>query len=187
MGATFVGVYSLVRRPVNILTCLEWVHFEAPREARSHPYYFRDGRNLWTDTARCHGNLYLRREPGVLAQSDSQDTDRVHHMRGPNPSNTARETNGGIHRSALAGSPAQHLLISSLIGPFSTLLGFQYGLLTAISAALSTSPSAMPKSFSPLLTSNFSNRTFKPLVASPLLPGRTKARLAIASGIAGAL
>src|SRR4051812_13594035 len=80
-----------------------------------------------------------------------------------------------IHKSALAGSPAQHLLINSRIGPFSTLLGFQYGLLTTISAALSISSSFIPNSFSPLFTCNFSKSTFSPLVASPLLSGSTDA------------
>ncbi|KAK2598822.1 hypothetical protein N8I77_012209 [Diaporthe amygdali] len=93
----------------------------------------------------------------------------------------------GAHRSALAGSPAQTLRINSLTGSLSISRGFQYGLLTAMSAALSTSSSFRPKSFRPLFTFSFSSRMFSPWIASPLLPGSASASFAIASGTRGAL
>lgn len=94
-----------------------------------------------------------------------------------------------IHRSALASSPAQHLRINSCSFSLSfTSLGFQYGLLTAISAAFSTSSSFIPNSFKPLFTPNFSSNTFNPFVASPSLPGSASASFASVSGFrAGAL
>jgi hypothetical protein len=91
------------------------------------------------------------------------------------------------YKSRLASSPAQHLLIISLIGPSSIPLGFSYLFSIVCLTPTSISPSSIPYLFKSLGISNFSNSKFRPLTASPFPSGSACANNSIARGAAGAL